>query len=54
VLRKLDRADTRWSHATGTETRVRELVGDRYAADNADLAALLGIDLAALGWTVSR
>ncbi|MFL6205155.1 MAG: hypothetical protein ACJ739_07360, partial [Acidimicrobiales bacterium] len=50
ILRKLDRADTAWSRPTEVEARVRELVGDRYATDNADLAALLGVDLGALGW----
>jgi len=50
VLRKLDRAATAWSRPAGVEDRVRDLVGDRYAEANRDLAALTGIDLGALGY----
>jgi hypothetical protein len=50
ALRKLDRADTRWSAPAGVKTKVAELVGDRYAEPNRDLAALIGVDLAALGY----
>ena len=54
VLRKLDRAGTPWSRPTGIEDRVRGLVGDRYDDANRDLAQLLGIDLAALGYRSTR
>jgi hypothetical protein len=54
VLRKLDRAGTAWSAAAGVEDRVRELVGDRYDEPNRDLATLLGVDLAALGYRCAR
>jgi hypothetical protein len=50
VLRKLDRAGTPWSASTGVEARVGELVGDRYDEPNRDLAHLLDVDLAALGY----
>ena len=52
VLRKLDRSSGGWRRPRGVEREVAALVGDRFAASNRDLAALLGVDLAALGYRV--
>jgi hypothetical protein len=53
---RLIRRDPLRRRSTGADERLRQAVdewaGDRFAASNARLSALLGVDLERYGWTV--